>query len=753
MHLSPPSGLGGVVSAHIDFETRSPVDLRKAGVHKYAEHPATDIMCLGASIGESPALVMGVAVKLPFEPGKNLMSHAGWIQLLEHIQAGKTVIAHNAPFELAIWNTVGVKKYGWPKLDPRQMDCTMARAYSMSLPGSLDGARAAVGLTIEKDMKGHRLMVDMSKPKTRQPCPSCTQQGGVGIDCFECGGAGEIYTWREDPQDVAKLFSYCGTDIDVEKALDKRLKHLSKSEKRLWLLDYYINNRGMMADVPNALRATKMVDAEEDRLDAEMREITNEEVATCKAHVQLKKWVISQGVPAKGVGKNEIPKILAHPNLPHAVRAAIAVRQEAAKSSTAKLKSIVDRACSDQRLRGMFQYWGANTGRWAARGVQLHNFPRKCPNWKLFEYLERLNLQDARDNIEIFHGAPMQVISDSLRGFLMAREGRNLFSVDFNSIEARVTAWLAGQESILEIFRTHGKIYEDQAARTFRVRIEEITKEDIRRQIGKVMILAFGFGGGVGALQNMCRAYGVTLEQVFDELWGLANSEQRERALSRYKQERTKAEKALAGGKNPGVILEISKKEWLASELAKVFWRAANQDIVSYWSKIETAAIRAVESPGEAFCVDEDEKLPPIWFGMSGTFLLCKLPSKRVLCYPYPVVSLMNTDWGGKKPTLTYKSEDSTTRKWVRCKTYGGSLTENVVQAAARDLLAEAMIRVDEHGHLIVMHVHDEIVTESTTENPKRNLEELISIIEQEPAWASGLPITAEGWYGRRYRK
>lgn len=728
---------------HIDFETLSASELPKQGASKYSKHPSTDIMCLGIGWNDEPAKVMGVCRRLEaFDPADHA-SHGEWLRLLEHIQSGGLCIAHNVNFELAIWNNVGVKKYGWPELKASQTDCTMARAYAMSLPGSLDGARAAVGLTVEKDQAGHRLMLKLSKPRSTTTCPSCLGSSRESDEsCCNCNGCGEVYTWHEDPEDIKRLFDYCQRDIDVERALDKRLKRLSPSEKKLWLLDYEINGRGMMADVPNAIRATKLVDAEEDRLDAEMRVVTSGGVATCKAHVQLRKWINNQGVEAKGVGKNDIPKILAQLDLPAAVHSAIAIRQEAAKSSTAKLKSIVDRACTDQRLRGMFQFHGANTGRWAARGVQLHNFPRKRPEWKVFELLERAGWAYTRDYIDTFLGSPIQVISDSLRGFLMAGEGRNLFAVDFNSIEARVTAWLAGQESILEIFRTHAKIYEDQAAKTFRVPIEKITKDDYRRQIGKVMTLAFGFGGGVGALQAMCRAYGVKLEPVYEILWALAHSEQRERAIGRYKSESTKAEKK-------GTPFEISKKEWLASELAKVFWRAANPDIVSYWSKIETAAIRAFEAPGKSFTVDTE--LPPIQLGISGTFLLCKLPSKRVLCYPYPDVSMMKTEWGGKKTTLTYKTEVN--RKWIRVPTYGGSLTENVVQAVARDLLAEAMLRVDENGHRIVMHVHDEIVTESTTQYPKGNLEELISIVEQVPAWASGLPITAEGWYGSRYRK
>lgn len=750
--------------AHIDFETRTGAgEIGKIGAHKYSEHPSTEVMCLGIGWNDEPAKVMGVALRASrFDP-KIHATHAEWLRLLEHVQRGGLCVAHNAPFELAIWNNVGVSRYGWPVLKPAQMDCTMARAYSMSLPGKLENARAAVGLLVEKDMTGHRLMVKMSKPKTREICAGCQGHGictDVSGTCDWCGGVGEIFTWHDDPEQIDKLFSYCRTDIEVERALDKRLVKLSLNEKRIWQLDYEINNRGIMVDVENVVTAQKIVELETDRLDEEMRQATSGQVATCTAHVQLKKWIVGLGVETEGVAKDDVNILLSKSDLPDAVRAALSLRQEAAKSSTAKLISMLNRAGAEQRLRGMFQYYGANTGRWAARGVQLHNLPRPKLKQedieKTFEAFEKVPLHDVPIWMSCFLGQPMSIVSDCLRGFLRAAEGRHLFAIDFSSIESRVLAWIAGEIAKLDVFRTHGKIYEYVAALIYRVSYVDISKEDPRRQVGKAGELGLGFQGGVGALQKICKSNGIKLEPVLEGLWQLADQRTKDMALSRYKAECTKALKKAekAGEVIKGWPLGITKKEWLASELVKVSWRKNNPAIVRFWEKIEHAAIMAVMNPGEVYSVNEPEdELPEIYYVVKGSFLICKLPSGRRIYYPYPRVEERTTDWGAKKPTLTYKYEDANTRKWVRGPTYGGSLTENVVQGIARDLLANRMLAVSEEGHRIVLHVHDELVTESSTDKPKENFAELKHIVETVPAWASGLPIAAEGWYGRRYRK
>jgi DNA polymerase len=344
-----------------------------------------------------------------------------------------------------------------------------------------------------------------------------------------------------------------------------------------------------------------------------------------------------------------------------------------------------------------------------------------------------MNIQFIRDNIDMLYGQPTTVISDCLRAFITAAPGKDLITVDFSAIEARVVAWLADEEAVLEIFRTHGKIYEHAASLIYGIPIDQVTKE--QRQIGKVAILALGFQGGVGAFQSMAAAYSVRMEPAFTGLWAVASDSNRDRAEASWK-------------KN-GRKYEISREEYIASDLTKMAWREANPHIVRYWYALEEAAISAIMHPGQTFSAGPKNR--SVKYRVVGSFLWCRLPSGRVLCYPYPKLQPIKTPFGTVKEGITYMAEDATTRKWSRQKAYGGLLTENVTQAVARDLLAEALQRLENKDYPVVMHVHDEIVCEVPIEFG--SLKEMEAIVAQVPVWAEGLPISAEGWRGKRYRK
>lgn len=326
---------------YIDFETKSSVDIRKAGADVYARHRSTDVMCMGFALDDGP-----VQLWTPFEKVK--------------IPTADIIVAHNASFELAIWNNVCVKKYGWPKLDPRQVQCTMAMAYAMALPGALEDAAPAAGLSVMKDTVGHRVMLQLSKPRTEH------EDGAV--------------TWwnpYEVPEKFQKLYDYCKQDIVVERDLYKRLMKLSPSEQRLWILDRTINDRGVQIDVDAARKAIELVNAEEKRLNLELRDVTGGAVATCSAVGQLTDYLKWNGVEAKGVAKSDITELLSRTDLKPSVRRALELRQEAARSSTKKLVSMLSGVCDDGRVRGLFQYHGAGaTGRFAGRRIQPQNLPR-----------------------------------------------------------------------------------------------------------------------------------------------------------------------------------------------------------------------------------------------------------------------------------------------------------------------------------------------------------------------------------------
>lgn len=352
-----------------DFETRAAVDIKKLGAQGYAKHPLTEALCFAWAFDDEPVCLI-----------KRNGHHDEFHRVTEHIASGGIFIAHNAPFELAIWNEVCVKKYGWPALKPEQTLCTMATSYAMGLPGSLDRASAALGIDAKKDMQGHRIMLQVSQPrKLIEGGCYCRAIGDVDPECPSCYGTGdEIIWWTEEdaPEKFEKLYAYCAQDINVEREIHKRTLPLSEKERQLWLLDYKINNRGIMVDMPKVRKARAIVEMEKNRLDEEMRKLTEGAVGSCGSVKALTNWIQDHGVRIAGVAKDDVLQALANEKTPTKVRAALLLRQEAAKSSTAKLSAMEGAACPDARIRGLLQYHGASTGRWAGRRIQPHNFPR-----------------------------------------------------------------------------------------------------------------------------------------------------------------------------------------------------------------------------------------------------------------------------------------------------------------------------------------------------------------------------------------
>jgi len=332
-----------VTVLHFDWETKSRCDLKECGLANYAVDPTTDILCGGwAFDDEEPQVWVPPA---PCPP-----------RIRQHVESGGIVFGHNVNFEIQIWNAIAVKRYGWPKISVKQTRCTMAMAYAQALPGSLERAAAAVGVQEQKDLAGGRLMIQMSKPR------AIKSDGAV--------------VWWEDEQKTKTLHEYNKQDVRVERALEKRLMPLSAAEQALWQLDAAINDRGIYIDQRAVAKAIELVQAEQDRLNKEMRRVTGNFVGFCTEVKRLTDWVRLQGVPVDGLAKADVLDALADMNLPSHVREALLLRQEAGKSSTAKLNAMLQRVSADGRIRGTLQYHGAAPGRWTGRGIQVHNFPR-----------------------------------------------------------------------------------------------------------------------------------------------------------------------------------------------------------------------------------------------------------------------------------------------------------------------------------------------------------------------------------------
>jgi DNA polymerase len=653
--------------ASLDFETGSQADLKKVGAFNYAEHPSTRIICMAWQLpGEG---VEAWWEGQPF-PGGLL----GWVA------SGGTISGWNVTFEWLIWNRVLLRQFPlWkaPGLRLEEVVDTMAVAANQGLPLSLDMAAGAMPkLGVQKDKDGHALMMRMSRPRA-----------------VLAGGALEWWD-QTDPLRLARLVNYCRQDVRTERAILGALPPMRDAERRVWLWDARAMDRGIGFDRKLA-GAMKVLAAEETvRLDARMKALTSGEVPNTRAVGALLKWVKVFEPRVTSLGKDQLAWWIGRATSP-TVREVLRVRQEAAKSSVAKLKSMeawASGAGSGDRMRGLTTYYGAfRTGRWAGRGPQVQNYPRGSvgdPD-ALAGYV--LAGGDA-DGFGMFFGVEvLEGLSSILRGCLVPRVGKKLASVDFAQIEARVIAWLAGDRALLDVFLSGRDVYVVAASRIFGVPESAVTKA--QRQIGKVAVLALGYQGGAGAFLTMGANYGLVMSE--DE-----------------------------------------------AEQIKLDWREGNPLIVQLWWDVQDAALRAMGKPGVAFRAGRCEFL----FDARDGHLKVQLPSGRKLVYRDAAVRVGNFG----RDVVSYMGVDQYTKQWTRIDTYGGKLVENITQAVARDLMASAFLRVSEAGHAALATVHDELLVEVSGEAEFREVEQKMLVV---PPWAAGLPIGADGWFGERYRK
>jgi len=696
---------------HIDVETRSIVDLRKTGSHAYFEHTSTALWCVAYSFDqEEPAI---------WRPGQPCPE-----RIRDHILAGRVITAWNAVFERLAFRYLLSFVYGWPMPADAQFQCTMTEALAMNMPGKLEAAAPAFGLDIVKDQEGHRLMMRMCRPRR-----------------FDDDGKP---VWWDEEEKRTRLDEYCLQDVRTEVALGGRVMRLKASEQELYLLDMKINDKGVYIDKPLCESAQVVVDLTKKRLNDELKYVTSGAVGSVKQVAVLIKWLAENGVVTKSVDREHIEDLLARDDISGPCRRALEIRQEGSKSSVAKIDAMLLRRQRDGRARGNLQFYGASaTGRWAARGIQLQNLTRpkiigckKAEPTPIDRQIENAILAVESESpswIELIYGTPITLVSDCVRSMICAEKGNILMASDFSNIEGRMVAWLAGQGDKLDAFRafdagTGPDIYLIQAAAIYGCSIEEAAPH---RQIGKVGELSLGFQGGPRAFAKMSKNYGVRIGELYGPIWAMAASEFKDQAKDGWGEH----------GKRTGMAQEA----WLAAEVIKLAWRDKNNFIQAFWGEIEEAAIQAVRNPGEA------TRAGYVIYKKVGSFLFCLLPSGRALSYPYPTLRDVKTPWGATRQQVFYKSIDQYTRKWGDKAFYGGLGVENITQAAARDIMAEAMKRVDDAGYDVILSVHDEAVSEIPEDFG--SLEEYNELMAEQPQWCPGLPISVAGWRGKRYRK
>jgi len=654
----------------IDIETFSSIDIRKSGMFKYVESPDFQIMLFAYSLDGGPVELVDFAAgeTLP----RWLAEALGDPAYVKH--------AYNAMFE---WGCLS--KFSPAPLPADQWRCTMAHGLYCGYTAGLEATGKALGLESDKQK------LNSGKALIRYFCAPCKPSKTNG---------GRTRNLPSHAPDRWRLFrEYCIQDVVTETAIADKLAAFPMPDfiQKEWETDLRINARGVAVDMELVRAALAVGHETREALMSEAAQVSG--LRNPNSIKQLAEWLeneIDEEVPS--LNKDAVSKLLGREGNSDAARRMLEIRQELGKTSTKKYDAVEAAVCADGRVRGLLQFYGANrTGRWAGRLVQVQNLPRT--------YIEPLSLARelaaARrpDALRLVYGSIPDTLSQLIRTCFVAAPGKILIDADFSAIEARVISWLAGESWRLDVFRTHGKIYEASASQMFGVPLEKIAKgnpEYALRQKGKVAELALGYQGSTGALIQM-------------------------------------------GALDMGIA-----EDELPDIVAR--WREANRRIRDLWYATENAAVKVVSEGGSAG-VGRVIISREFDYGKGLDYMTILLPSGRKLYYVSP--TLRENKWG--RPAIAYMGMDQATKRWGIVETYGGKLVENCVQAIARDCLACAVERLEAAGHAIVMHCHDEAVVESPLESA--NLETVASIMAQPMPWGPDLPLAADGWMSPYFKK
>lgn len=684
---------------HIDIETYSEVDLKAAGLYRYAEHESTDLTVVSYAFNDGPVhvwLPWSVFGEVHDSIHKNIRARCGFgantrivfsavapHDLLQAFRNPTTkVCAHNAAFERVVLRGPAGKRYGLPEVPIERWVCTMAKVAVHALPHSLANAAEALDTAPKREV-GVNDMRYMSKPRKNGTRP----------------------TAEEEPERLVQMTLYNIDDVIAERDLDNNVPNLTALEEQIYFLDQRINDRGVRIDQPAIHDIVYLVDQYKEKLAVWCKKTTG--YAPTQTG-KLAEWLRSPDYMKDGVlvrcgnypqlvdlTAPSVVECLADDKCPLLAKKVLKCYSIYASKAVSKLDAMLRSVCADGRIHGMFQYYGAGPGRWSSRIVQLQNMLRSLLKWEQVDLaiaackMRSLDyIKDLFDELE-----PMKVFASCSRGMLIPAEDKEFLDLDFSQIESVIQAWLSGAEWKLQIFREGKiKIYHATGALMFGIRTDEVV-DGPKGQIytaAKIGELACGYQGWEAAVEKMARQMGMKLTLPAEEI---------------------------------------------ASR-----WRDANVLQVKLWDDLEQAAIAAVRNPGKPYAIPNKK----IAFKVEGRWLYMRLPSGRRIAYFMPEMSSDDAN-------VTYMGVDTYTRRWMRVSTYGGKLLQNACEGIGRDLLTNGLLHMEPAGYETVMTVHDS----GTFEVPKgrSELEKARALMTTPCAWADGLPVRAGGWVGARYRK
>ena len=639
----------------IDIETYSDVDLTKCGVYAYSDSPNFEILLFAYAFDEEPTQIVDFAC------GEQLPERV--LAALE--DPAVTKVAFNAQFERTC-----ISRYLGRRLSPNGWQCTAVQSAMLALPLSLDNVGEVLNIQRKKLKEGTDLVRFFS-----MPCKPTKANGGRTRNRPE-----------DAPEKWERFKTYCIRDVDAEREIRQKLWKfpIPESEMELYRMDQEINDRGILVDRKLVENAVLCDNQYRQMVTARAYELTG--LSNPNSPAQIKGWLAEHGVEAEKLDKKTVKGLISETD--GEVLEVLKLRLLMAKTSVKKYKAIERSVCSDGRVHGLLQFYGANrTGRWSGRLVQVQNLPQNhIPDLELARNLVK---EQRFEDLDLLYDSTPEVLSELIRTAFVPKPGCRFIVADFSAIEARVLAWFAGEQWRLDTFAEGGDIYCASASKMFGVPVVKHGVNGHLRQKGKIAELALGYGGAVGALTSM-------------------------------------------GALDMG--LQEEELQPLVSQ-----WRNSNPHITKFWWEVDTAAVKAVKERTEV-------AMGKLCFTYRSGILFVTLPSGRKLSYIKP--RMTQNRFGKESPSYEGVGES---KKWMRIETYGPKLVENIVQATARDLLALAMLRLRNQGFEIVMHIHDEAVLE--VPDGVSSVEEICQIMSEQPDWAAGLPLRADGYECAFYKK